>query len=219
LQLRDVPIQSVLEHSSELDDEAEWIYKQAFLKPTISNIQLEGPSNYSRKPASTIGKIKKALDFIRNQHLEVPFIAFYRKEYVLQELKIKDLWKVYKFDAKWCILQTRKKALLKFFEQIRDYQLELIADSTEEEKDGIPAEIKIPEDMRVIRDEDIERLRSVQTPEELRDVHDHFLLYCAPDIEKWKSIESQRKHEKQTKVRDEKLRERKEVLQVCDFLN
>lgn len=37
---------------------------------------------------------------MRNQQLEVPFIAFYRKEYVLQELNINDLWKVYKFDAK-----------------------------------------------------------------------------------------------------------------------
>lgn len=44
-------------------------------------------------------KIKKALDFMRNQHFEVPFISFYRKEYV-HGLDINDLWKIYKFDAK-----------------------------------------------------------------------------------------------------------------------
>ncbi len=37
---------------------------------------------------------------MRNQHFEVPFIAFYRKEYVLPELNVNDLWKVYKYDAK-----------------------------------------------------------------------------------------------------------------------
>lgn len=45
-------------------------------------------------------KIKKALDFMRNQSLEVPFIAFYRKEYVSPELTLSDLWKVYKYDEK-----------------------------------------------------------------------------------------------------------------------
>lgn len=56
----------------------------------------------ARKGPQTIGKIKKALDFMRNQHFEVPFIAFYRKEYVQPELNINDLWKVYKFDEKVC---------------------------------------------------------------------------------------------------------------------
>lgn len=37
---------------------------------------------------------------MRNQQLEVPFIAFYRKEYVQPELNINDLWKVYRYDAK-----------------------------------------------------------------------------------------------------------------------
>lgn len=54
----------------------------------------------ARKGPQTIGKIKKALDFMRNQHFEVPFIAFYRKEYVQPELNINDLWKVYRFDEK-----------------------------------------------------------------------------------------------------------------------
>ncbi|VDN42243.1 unnamed protein product, partial [Gongylonema pulchrum] len=39
-------------------------------------------------------KIKEALKFIRNQLFEVPFIAFYRKEYVESCLVINDLWKV-----------------------------------------------------------------------------------------------------------------------------
>lgn len=55
---------------------------------------------YRRKGPSTVGKIKEALNFMRNEQLEVPFIAFYRKEYVNPELNINDLWKVWQWDEK-----------------------------------------------------------------------------------------------------------------------
>lgn len=201
MQLRDVPIPPVSEGSTELDDEADWIYKHAFQKPPISKVQSE---NYARKQPSAVGKIKKALDFIRNQHLEVPFIAFYRKEYVQPDLKIKDLWKVYKYDAKWCILQSRKRGLVQLFERIRDHQLEKLM------KDP---DAPVPSDMRLVKDDDIDRLRVVQSPEELKDVHDHFLLYCAPDIESFKAIEHQKRREKRKKDREVHLRERRELIQ------
>lgn len=76
---------------------------QAFCKPTVStqdaHLSMEARER-QRKGPQTIGKIRKALDFMRNQQLEVPFIAFYRKEYVQPELNINDLWKVYRYDAK-----------------------------------------------------------------------------------------------------------------------
>lgn len=99
MQLRDFPVTPVPEGSDELDEEAEWIYRQAFCKPTIS-VQDGSERDRPRKGPQTVGKIKRALDFIRNQNFEVPFIAFYRKEYVLPELNINDLWKVYKYDEK-----------------------------------------------------------------------------------------------------------------------
>lgn len=37
---------------------------------------------------------------MRNDHFEVPFIAFYRKEYVEPDLGITDLWKIYQWDEK-----------------------------------------------------------------------------------------------------------------------
>lgn len=200
MQLRDVPIPGVPDGSSELDDEAEWIFKQAFQKPPISKTQGDG---CSRKQSTAIGKIKKALDFIRNQHLEVPFIAFYRKEYVQPDLKIKDLWKVYKYDAKWCILQSRKRGMVQLFERIRKFQMDKLMKNPDD---------PVPSDMRIIRDDDIDRLKLVQSPEELKDVHDHFLLYCAPDIEGWKAIEHQRRRDQRKKDREVHLRERREEI-------
>lgn len=103
MQIREVPITAVPDDSTELDVEAEWIYKQAFCKATVSNMDANLTAEArerQKKGPQTVGKIRKALDFMRNQQLEVPFIAFYRKEYVQPELNINDLWKVYKFDAK-----------------------------------------------------------------------------------------------------------------------
>lgn len=62
--------------------------------------QVEGLSYTNTKGPTAIGKIREALNFMRNQQFEVPFIAFYRKEYVEPDLGINDLWKVYHWDEK-----------------------------------------------------------------------------------------------------------------------
>ncbi|XP_060803163.1 transcription elongation factor SPT6 [Amyelois transitella] len=200
MQIREVPITPVEEGSTELADEAEWIYKQAFLKPPVSKADSQEARERSRRGSSTITKIRQALDFMRNQTLEVPFIAFYRKEYVQPELNINDLWKVYKYDAKWCQLKQRKENLLKLLENMRDYQLDKVMQNPD---------APIPENMRLIRDEDIERLKSVQTPEELRDVHTHFLLYYSGDLPEMQKV--QRAKEKKKELEEKKKLAREEA--------
>lgn len=202
MQLREIPLTAVPEGSNELEDEAEWIYRQAFIKKTISrqdSIGLDGKDR-SRKPSSTIGKIKQALDFMRNQQLEVPFISFYRKEYVQPELNINDLWKVYYFDGKWCQLLSRKKSLLILFEKMRNYQLDKIMANPD---------ANLPDDIRIMKDEDIDRLRMVQTPEELKDVHTHFLLHYSHEIpamnEAWKIKEKERRKQERQEARRKEL--------------
>jgi transcriptional accessory protein Tex/SPT6 len=49
-------------------------------------------------------KIQEALGFIRNSNFEVPFIAFYRKEYVENVLHIQDVWKIFEYDEKVCFI-------------------------------------------------------------------------------------------------------------------
>ncbi|XP_047991435.1 transcription elongation factor SPT6 [Leguminivora glycinivorella] len=148
MQIREVPITPVAEGSSELEDEAEWIYKQAFCKPPVSKADSQESRERTRRGPSTVVKIRQALDFMRNQTLEVPFIAFYRKEYVQPELSINDLWKVYKYDAKWCQLKQRKENLLKLLENMREFQLDKVMQNPD---------APIPENMRLIKDEDIDR--------------------------------------------------------------
>ncbi|KFU87702.1 Transcription elongation factor SPT6, partial [Chaetura pelagica] len=104
-QLRSIPVKSA--EDDELEEEADWIYRNAFATPTISLQEScdyldrgQASSSFSRKGPSTIQKIKEALNFMRNQHFEVPFIAFYRKEYVEPELHINDLWRVWQWDEK-----------------------------------------------------------------------------------------------------------------------
>ncbi|XP_031835725.1 transcription elongation factor SPT6 isoform X1 [Nomia melanderi] len=203
MQLRSVPVTPVAEGSDELDLEAEWIYKQAFCRPTISiqdaHLNAEAKER-ARKGPQTIGKIKKALDFMRNQHFEIPFISFYRKEYVLPELNINDLWKVYKFDAKWCQLRQRKENLMKLFEKMRNHQLDEIMKNPD---------APLPDNVRVIKDDDIERLKNVQTSEELNDVYHHFMLYYNHEIPAMQ--ESVRQKEKEAR-REAKLQKRRQQL-------
>lgn len=122
---------------------------------------------------ATVEKIKKALDFMRQQFLEVPFIAFYRKEYVSPELKISDLWRVYYMDEKWCQLQQRKRNVRKLMEKMQSYQ----GDTLLENPDA-----PLPEGLKLVEQTDLDNLEMVESVEELKDVYDHFLLYHARNI-------------------------------------
>ncbi|XP_058833149.1 transcription elongation factor SPT6 isoform X1 [Topomyia yanbarensis] len=209
MQLRDVPITPLPEGSNELEEEAQWIYKQAFCKSPVSNQE-----TCTRKTVSAVPKIKQALDFMRNQHLEVPFIAFYRKEYVQPDLNINDLWKVYKYDAKWCQMTARKNSLLKLFENMRRYQLDLLMATPD---------ATIPDDTRIITDDDIDRLKSAQSQEELKDVHNHFLLYYSHAIpsmhKKMKYAEHNRIQQEKIEAKKKALEEADEYIEGCDLSN
>merc|ERR1711972_1020605 len=190
MQLRAVPVTAVPEDSDELDREAEWIYKKGFTKQTLTQQRgyLREECEKWKQKTATVEKIKKALDFMRQQFLEVPFIAFYRKEYVSPELKISDLWRVYYMDEKWCQLQLRKKNVRKLMERMQTYQ----GDVCMEDPDA-----PLPAGMKLIDQEDYDRLEAVETVEELKDVYDHFLLYHA------KSLAPCREHFKK-KAKEEK---------------
>jgi Helix-turn-helix DNA-binding domain of SPT6 len=98
MQLRQIPVVKLPKDSPELDEEAEWIFRHAFCKGPISN-QTDGDASRKKGPGM-VPKIKKTLEYMRCENFEVPFIAFYRKEYTHPELNINDLWRIYKFDEK-----------------------------------------------------------------------------------------------------------------------
>lgn len=193
MQLRQVPVTAVPEGSHELDDEANWIYRFAFCKQTVSEQEKADNREKMRKPPTAINKIKQTLEFIRNQQLEVPFIAFYRKEYVKPELNIDDLWKVYFYDERWCQLNERKRKLKQLFEKMRQYQLETLCADPEK---------PLPDDVRLMLDSDFERLSDVQSMEELKDVHMYFLLNYSHDLPKM-----------QAEIRRKQMQERREARQ------
>uniref|UniRef100_A0A673BVZ9 SPT6 homolog, histone chaperone and transcription elongation factor n=1 Tax=Sphaeramia orbicularis TaxID=375764 RepID=A0A673BVZ9_9TELE len=199
-QLRAIPVKPA--EDDELEEEAEWIFRHGFSTLTISMqestdyLDRGTTTNFSRKGPSTIAKIKEALNFMRNQQFEVPFIAFYRKEYVEPELNINDLWKVWQWDEKWTQLKTRKQNLTRLFQKMQSFQFEQIsADPDKPLADGI----------RPLDTADMERLKDVQTLEELGDVYNHFLLYYGRDIPKMQNAA------KANKKRLKKIKEEEEL--------
>ncbi|XP_052799386.1 transcription elongation factor SPT6-like [Mya arenaria] len=186
-QLRTTPLKETEE--GELEEEAEWIYKQAFRVPPIStqtfSEQDGGSFGYNKKGPTMVEKIKKAVDFMRNKHQEVPFIAFYRKEYVEPDLNINDLWKVWHWDEKWSQLRTRKLNLIRLFERMQSYQYEVNSD---------PDKV-LATNVRTLTEEDIDRVRKVENMDELRDVYNHFLLYYGSDLPKMRILEREKRRE------------------------
>ncbi|KAM7309648.1 transcription elongation factor SPT6 [Ixodes scapularis] len=206
-QLRAVPVTSAPE--DEISREAEWIYKHAFGNPTVSvqtatedgkGAPASEPGGRHQPPAgrkgvTAIAKIAEALKFMRNQLFEVPFIAFYRKEYVEPDLNINDLWTVYKWDEKWCQLQQRKKNLKQLLLRMQEYQCDQILQEDPEKP--------LPDNIRPIDDNDFHRLNEVQTPEELRDVYQHFLLHYSLDVPEMQEANRRRKRKEAAAARDD----------------
>lgn len=58
MQIREVPITPVEEGSTELEDEAEWIYKQAFLKPPVSKADPQEARERSRRLVNFFSQIR-----------------------------------------------------------------------------------------------------------------------------------------------------------------
>jgi transcription elongation factor SPT6 len=76
------------------------------------------------KGPQTVEKIRKALELIRNQHFEVPYIAKNLKEYFLPEFSANNLRTVSKFDEEWTQLESLKKIMMFLCDEIPNYQSE-----------------------------------------------------------------------------------------------
>lgn len=156
--------------AEELLIEAQWIHHYAFELNTITiqDAHLKIKDRATKNPA-IISKITIILDLIRNQHLEVPFIAFYRKEQILPQFNINDLWTIYQFDAKWCELRRRRDILIKLYRTMKSYQQVNFSNQNS------------------IDDDDLEQLENTQTIDELNDHYRYFMLNY--DAEILKSLE------------------------------
>ena len=186
--LRRTPVTPEL-NELELDKEAEWVYKQLFeQKRSISK------QEHQKLHPSVISKIRDTLRFMRNECLEVPFIAFYRKEYIEadwveedHEYRSRQLWKIFEYDEKYCQLKRRKENLVKLLQRMQKYQM------TKEEI----------REMRVIEEADIENVKRVETNEEYFDVYKHFKLYYLNDLDEMRSLESPNERQQQQQQDEE----------------
>ena len=129
-------------------------------------------SDWLQNREVVLEKLRNALEEIRKNFREPVYINFYRKEYVQPELKMNDLWRVYSLDGEWCKLKSRKKALRTLFEQCKKYQEETICADLNAD---------IPEDVRLVKEDDLEKIEAINTVEELKDMEQLFKLYYSKD--------------------------------------
>ncbi|KAL7079838.1 hypothetical protein ACQ4LE_000385 [Meloidogyne hapla] len=183
-QIRKIPVTEIDDHDLQL--ESFWILEFAFKAQTLSQQSDTGLSIYKHGKGTievniaeeeAPEKIREAIRFIRNQLFEVPFIAFYRKEYVESSLLMPDLWKVYQFDEKWCRLQMRKARIADLLKRVQKYITESGYD-----------EVSV---LQRVTDKDYREIIGVQTNEELSDVYAHFQLYYGSEMRRiveWERI-------------------------------
>ena len=206
-QLRGTPITDCQE--SEIREEAEWIFRNVFNDEMITKFNADSnkmPFGGSKNRSVTLN-IQNVLQFIRNDFLEVPFIAFYRREYFSSDLDINDLWLIYKWDEKWCQLQERKRNLMKMYENLREYQLQIILNCGDN---------PLPDNFRRITEKDVRKLQNVQSVEEFNDCFLNFQLLYGNDVPLIKNyIFQQKQVERKNKkeARERRKLERKSLME------
>ncbi|KAJ1367194.1 hypothetical protein KIN20_028058 [Parelaphostrongylus tenuis] len=181
-QLRKTPVTEA--DDLELELESKWIYYHAFCHTSVSTQKptlLHCVSDFRGHDRSQIEDearetIKEALNFMRNQLFEVPFIAFYRKELVSSVLSINDLWKVYEWDEKWCHLQNRKKKLVELMKRMQYYQTESLQNYR-----------------RMISDLDIIEVQNADSVEAIGDLSAQFHVYYGSEVSRMLDWEAAQK--------------------------
>lgn len=91
--------------------------------------------------------------------------------------------------------------LIELLEKMRNYQMELLM---------VDTNAPMPDHIRIIKEEDIDKLRAVQTNEELKDIQGHFMLYYANDVPAMQ--ESARTKSRELKRKARELREERRKL-------
>uniref|UniRef100_A0A1I8JEX7 Transcription elongation factor spt6 n=1 Tax=Macrostomum lignano TaxID=282301 RepID=A0A1I8JEX7_9PLAT len=202
--MRQVAVKQAADND-ELQEEAEWIYNNCFSSRTITNQLIPGDEAYehglSRRRGETVAKIFAALALMRNKLYEVPFIAFYRKEFVEKELNLTDLWRIWQADEKWTQLWLRRRRLHALLSRMQKYKVE---------REFSRYEGALPDNYRPLSDEDVARALKVTSLEELDDVYQHFLLYYGRDMqamhEYFDELQQQQATQQQQQARRNQLR-------------
>lgn len=95
--------------------------------------------------------------------------------------------------------------LIELFEKMRNYQMEMLM---------IDTNAPMPDHIRIIKEEDIDKLRAVQTNEELKDIQGHFMLYYANDVPAMQESARKKSQEMKRKAREMKEEKRKLALET-----
>lgn len=95
--------------------------------------------------------------------------------------------------------------LIELFEKMRNYQMEMLM---------VDTNAPMPDHIRIIKEEDIDKLRAVQTNEELKDIQGHFMLYYANDVPAMQESARKKSQEMKRKAREMREEKRKLALEI-----
>lgn len=108
------------------------------------------------------------------EELQVPYIACYRKDDMLPELDINELWKVSKYHRKWSSLYKRKKSLMKLLKRVLKYQSGPSSELTNQSAVFKP--------VNLICKDDFLQIANIQNEFELTDTVMHIMRHHSHEI-------------------------------------
>ena len=175
-QTRKIPLESADE--CELEEEARWIFTNFFTYSTVSSQDyvkenLLNVNTFGLKARSFICKIKSILDLIRNRHYDLMFISNYRKELISPEITSNDLFWILKYDEKWHQLRRKKDSILILGRKLQTHIYEYIRKKPD---------AMLNDDLRIVQDEEIQRIEEANSFDDLNDFSALLFLYYGQEM-------------------------------------
>lgn len=94
-------------NEEEIKEEVEWIYETLFAE----HVESKKNTFENERKNSHKATIKQVLEYMLVQHLDIPFISHYRKEFIENIENDADLWKIYDLDEQWCQLNKKREEI------------------------------------------------------------------------------------------------------------
>jgi len=97
--------------NNELIEETYWMFEKLKILKKMGGFSQDSREKYRKK-------IMAVLEYYRVYNYEMIYIWTYKKNEVLPELNLDDLWNIYEMDNEWSSIYPKRKALTEKLENL-----------------------------------------------------------------------------------------------------
>lgn len=102
--------------NKELVEETKWIFEK--LRQSAGDLKQDASIQFYEKLQK---KILKTLEYLIINHNEIMYLSYYKKQELLPEIQLNDLWNIYDLDQEWAHFHAAKEDLQRSIDHLEQF--------------------------------------------------------------------------------------------------